>query len=408
MRLQGSLNRKQDLKFRLSAAADLSEPFKALDEAYKRTRRFILAYSGGKDSTATAIVLYKWALNRRPRDLEVIVLHGDTLSEIPAMETWARGFMEEYAAKLSELGVNVITEVATPDPTDTFYWRVFVRGYPAPTFAFRWCVYLLKLEPTRERLSRYHDYILVVGSRDEESVTRAKSMRVRFGTCMVQGSCLGAYLTADNDIPKVAPIRFWSTGDVWAFLSAQEHFNVKPLIDLYLDGSLGVRYGCWHCTLAKAQWGLYLNDKYLYAEALRLLYRAVSDTPSLRTPKEGGYSKLGPLNAKGRAIIFRAIPLVEEMAGERFFYGLDEAKLGEYTLRDLFYRLPEDQADALIKEYDSTDRRVPIGLLRSGESIDGETVNMIVRKVEDIVGNNPFKKELLSITGSLMSKICDC
>jgi len=33
---------------------------------------------------------------------------------------------------------------------------------------------------------------------------------------------------------------------------------------------------------------------------------------------------------------------------------------------------------------------------------------MVVRKVEDIVGNNPFKKELLSITGSLMSEVCNC
>ena len=43
-------------------------PFEALDEAYKRFKRFILAYSGGKDSTATAILLYKWVLERSPED----------------------------------------------------------------------------------------------------------------------------------------------------------------------------------------------------------------------------------------------------------------------------------------------------------------------------------------------------
>ena len=387
---------------------DSSESFKALDEAYEHSRRFILAYSGGKDSTAVAILLYKWVLDRRPRDLEVIILHNDTLSEIPAMEAWARGFMNEYVVKMSKLGVEAITEVASPDPTSTFYWRVFVRGYPAPTFVFRWCVELLKIEPTKERLRKYRDYILIVGSRDEESAARAKSMRVRFGTCMAQGSCLGAYFTIDNDIPKVAPIRFWSTEEVWAFLKAQKHFNVKPLIDLYLfNGNLGVRYGCWHCTLTNVQQGLYLSDEYLYAEALRLIYRAVSDIPSLRVVKNSGYSRLGPLNAKGRAVIFRAIPVIEERIG-KFFYGLDEAKIGRYALRRIFYELPEEQADELIRMYDGTNRPVPISSLRSDESISKETVDAIIKRVEDLVTNNPFKEKLLNITGSLVSKICKC
>jgi DNA sulfur modification protein DndC len=383
-------------------------PFEALDEAYKRFKRFILAYSGGKDSTATAILLYKWVLERRPEDLEVIVLHNDTLSEIPTMEAWAREFMREYSEKMSELGVKVITEIAAPNPTDTFYWRVFVRGYPAPTFVFRWCVELLKIGPTKEGLGRYRDYVLIVGSRDEESAARSKSMRVRFGTCMAQGSCLGAYFTINNDIPKVAPIRFWSTEDVWTFLKAQKYFNVKPLIDLYLfNGNLNVRYGCWHCTLAKVQQGLYLSDEYLHAEALRLIYRAVSDIPSLRVTKSSGYSRLGPLNAKGRAIIFRSIPVIEERIG-KFFYGLDEAKLGRYTLRMVFYELPEEQADTLIKRHDNTDRPVPIGSLRYREKINKDTINNVIKKVEDLINNNPFRDKLLGIAEGLMNEICKC
>ncbi|WP_054856873.1 phosphoadenosine phosphosulfate reductase family protein [Vulcanisaeta sp. JCM 16159] len=156
----------------------IADAFKVFDEAYTRSRRFILAYSGGKDSTATAILLYKWVLERRPRDLEVVILHNDTMSEILPMEAWARKFMSEFTARMEGLGIEVVREVATPEPTDTFYWRVFVRGYPAPTFNFRWCVDLLKLNPTRRVLARYRDYILIVGSRDEESAARVKSMRL--------------------------------------------------------------------------------------------------------------------------------------------------------------------------------------------------------------------------------------
>ncbi|WP_054856874.1 hypothetical protein [Vulcanisaeta sp. JCM 16159] len=85
---------------------------------------------------------------------------------------------------------------------------------------------------------------------------------------MSTGSCIGAYFTMNNDIPKAAPIRFWRTEEVWAFLRAQMDFDVTDLINLYLfNGNMDTRYGCWHCTLARVQQGLYLRPEYLYVEA---------------------------------------------------------------------------------------------------------------------------------------------
>ncbi len=223
----------------------IADAFKVLDETYSRYRGFILTYSGGKDSTAVSILLYKWAIRRKPKNLELVILHNDTLSEIPGMEYWARRFINEFTRRMSELGVEVISEIAVPSPTETFYWKVFVRGYPAPTFNFRWCVEVLKLSPTRGILGKYRDYVLIIGSRDEESGARAKSMRVRFGSCMRTGSCLGAYFAISNDLPKVAPIRFWSTEDVWAFLKTQRDFDVTDLIKLYLFNGMGVGIVHW-------------------------------------------------------------------------------------------------------------------------------------------------------------------
>ncbi len=386
----------------------INDSFKALDEAYGRYRTFILAYSGGKDSTAVAILLYKWVKDRRPKDLEVVILHNDTLSEVPGMENWARKFIKEYADKMSRLGVEVIVDVASPRPTDTFYWRVFVRGYPAPTFNFRWCVELLKIVPTKQSLARYGNYILVVGSRDEESAARAKSMRVRFGSCMRTGSCLGAYFAVSNDIPKVAPIRFWSTEEVWAFLKAQRDFNVTDLVQLYLfNGNLGVRYGCWHCTLARVQQGLYLKPQYLYVEALRLIYRAVSDIPELRTPKSGGYSVLGPLNAVGRAVILNAIPTVEELIGGRFFYGLDEARLDGVTLRELFYELPPREADEIIRKYDDSGRQVPMEVLREGAlGSVSKYVEQILNRVDALMAKgNPYRQEIIMRASEILNRV---
>ncbi|AET32836.1 phosphoadenosine phosphosulfate reductase family protein [Pyrobaculum ferrireducens] len=380
----------------------LEEPFRAFDEAYLKYRTFVLAFSGGKDSTAVAVLFYKWLKERGVRDVEVVLLHNDTLSEIPDMETWARYFMDQFEEKMKSIGIAVRRIVAAPSPLNTWYWRVYVRGYPASTFNFRWCVDLLKVEPTMRALKELRDYILVVGSRDEESAARAKSMQVRFGKCMREGSCLGAYFAVNNDIPKVAPIRFWSLEDVWRFLKTQRDFDVKPLLRLYLfNGNMGVRYGCWHCTLVKRQWGNYIDDRFLYAEAVRVLYRVVSDMETLRTPKSGGYSRLGPINALGRSIIFNAVRRAEELGGE-MFYGLNiEVQLHKlhYTLRVIFYELSEKLADDIISALDPTDRRVSIHNLRDLKSNDGwrEALDAIESRVVKRDVDNRVRERLLEL-----------
>jgi DNA sulfur modification protein DndC len=349
------------------------DAFRVFDEAALKFRTFVLAFSGGKDSTAVAILLYRWLAERARRGEKlpnIVLLHNDTLSEIPEMEEWVEYFVSQFREQVEKLGVKLRVIFARPRATETWYWRVFVRGYPAPTFNFRWCVDMLKIEPTDSSLSRYKNYVLVVGARDEESSARSKSMKERFGVCTGGGSCLGVYFTSSNDIPKVAPIRFWSYEMVWAFLKAQKDFDVGRLVELYRglasSGSLGGRYGCWHCTLVVRQAANYYREEYLYAEAVRLIYRAVSDLAELfRERKEGGYSRWGPLNPLGRAVVFNALRTAEELAGgRRIFYGLDKARIKNLTLRKIFYEMDPEKADRVIAQADPTDRRVPVAALR--------------------------------------------
>ncbi|MEM0468667.1 MAG: phosphoadenosine phosphosulfate reductase family protein, partial [Pyrobaculum sp.] len=77
------------------------KPFHIFDELAKRFDRFVLAYSGGKDSTAVAILLYQWIKERRP-SVDVTMMYGDTLSEINTMEAWARQFSDVYIHKLRD------------------------------------------------------------------------------------------------------------------------------------------------------------------------------------------------------------------------------------------------------------------------------------------------------------------
>jgi hypothetical protein len=74
----------------------------------------------------------------------------------------------------------------------------------------------------------------------------------------------------------------------------------------------------------------------------------------------------------------------------------------------VFYELPEEQADTLIRRYDGTDRPVPIGSLRYREKISKDTINNVIKKVEDLINNNPFRDKLLGIAEGLMNEICKC
>lgn len=363
-----------------------------------------LAYSGGKDSTVLAILLYEW-LKRNKIEGKVnttktiTIIHNDTLSEINPMEEWAKRFMTEYAKKLEELGITVKIDIAKPNIIDTFYWRVIVRGYPAPTFNFRWCVELLKIKPTKASMPNSNSnstnnkkkMVVLVGSRDNESTKRKAFMNKRYYGCPT-GKCTAYYFSMlDN---KVAPLRDWSTADIWEFLRRVTSFNIDELFWLY--GCDEARYGCWHCTLVRKQWGIYSQGKkeYMYLEALRILYRLISDLHELRVKKRQGYSRYGALNATARSILLQLFRIAEEKGkdiGVRL-YGLDEKIEGEgYTLREIFYEFNSKKLEGIVKKIDpyaiASNRYIDLTSLRS----NSRNVTATVSKLKMIVGKERNK-----------------
>jgi len=331
--------------------------------------------------------------------MKITLLHNDTLSEINPMEFWARKFMNEFKEKVEALGNHVEIKIVTPPPIDTFYWRVFVRGYVAPTYNFRWCVNLLKRKPTERAIN--NGTILLVGLREDESATRKNIMRRNYGSCPLSPSkCLGYYFMV-NDMRKVAPLRDWRTADVWEYLRKGHDIGVDDLLFLY--GCEEARYGCWHCTLVKVQWGLrVLDERYMYFEALRVLYRKISDLPELRYEKNKGYSSLGGLNKYGRSIFYHALGSAEELSGVRV-YGLDESKVGDYSLREIFYELDSDVAMKIILSTDvklPRERVVHIGDIRR---VYKKKMSLVLPKIINNVDDN-VKKYLLEILNNIIQR----
>jgi DNA sulfur modification protein DndC len=291
------------------------------------------------------------------------------MSEIEPMEYWARSFMFTFKKLASELGNEVRIKIARPPIIDTFYWRVIIRGYPAPTWNFRWCVKLLKTNPTTTTIGSLTNNYIITGVRELESTERAKLVRQKYGGCALGASkCLAYYFLKFNDKrnKKMAPLRDWVNADIWEFLRSVNDVDISNL--LYLYGCEEARYGCWHCTLAIVQWGLQvLDERYLYWDVTRLLYRRISDIPELRLKKTTGYSRLGALNACARSILLHLMKITEQVSGVKL-YGLDESYYRSSSLREILYELDPPEAEKIITEADprlDTRKRVPISDIRN-------------------------------------------
>jgi DNA sulfur modification protein DndC len=330
-----------------------NESFNVLDKYVGNLNKVAVAYSGGKDSTALALLLLDWVSERGRSDLDIVLVHSDTLSEIPEMEFWAKRFMEVYRdyAKKS-VGVEADFIVTKPKPIDTFFWRVLVRGYVAPTFSFRWCVELLKRKPSKEALSRASNIPILLGHRDDESSFRVSTLARRGVVCpLTAGGCGAYYYNVDENNTKVYPMRSWTAVHVWDYLRLwrTKIGYLDKLFQLYLYGALPARYGCWHCTLIKKQMAHYILGKnYRYLEAARIIFRWLSDLTWMRIPKDKGYSRLGPLTPAARAIMARLIQVTENLSGIKF-YGLDESEVEGYSLRQIFFDISPQDANNLVQ-----------------------------------------------------------
>jgi len=97
------------------------DAFRVFDEAALKFRTFVLAFSGGKDSTAVAVLLYRWLAERARRGERlpnVVLLHNDTLSEIPEMEEWVEYFVNQFKERVRKLGVRLRVVFARPRATE--------------------------------------------------------------------------------------------------------------------------------------------------------------------------------------------------------------------------------------------------------------------------------------------------
>lgn len=233
------------------------------------TRPWVIGFSGGKDSTAVCRLVFE-ALMKLPaeeRSKQVFIVSSDTLVETPLVVGQIHDALSKMRLSALELGLPIeVAHPVNPLLSETFWVNLIGKGYPAPTRQFRWCTERMKIDPMsefiRDKVAAFGEVTIVLGSRIQESASRAQVMRRH----RVEGSRLAKHSSLPNAF-VFTPIDEWSADDVWEYLfsgPAPWGGDHQALFDLYKGSNGGEcplvidtstpscgnsRFGCWVCTV---------------------------------------------------------------------------------------------------------------------------------------------------------------
>lgn len=256
-----------------------ANPFDAIrqniaEEYLSETQHYpwIVTFSGGKDSTLVAHLVFDMLLSLPPmlRTRQVFFVSNDTLVESPLVVKHMRSALAEILRAAEIFRLPVSGDITVPKLQDTFWTLLIGKGYPTPNRSMRWCTDRLKIQPTSgyilQKVNENGKAIIVLGVRKDESATRKASIESH-------KNLENSNLTPHSDLKNALvyrPIADLSTDDVWEFLAANDPpwgGTHNGLIKLYREaaggecpivlsqeeapgcGTNSSRFGCWTCTV---------------------------------------------------------------------------------------------------------------------------------------------------------------
>lgn len=247
-----------DQRLSLSAALDLTA--ESLIQYGQHYRHWAIAYSGGKDSTATvAAVCNLLATGRVPAPESLTILYADTRMELTPLQIAAMRML----GVLRQRGHRVIQVLPALD--SRYFVYMLGRGVPPPNNnTLRWCTSKLKIIPMDIALQQVsaelggEKFLLLTGVRVGESAARDQRITVscsRNGAECGQGWFQEQPPKAASDV--LAPLLHWRVCHVWDWLTFEEHRHGLPtsfVAEAYGGDEaqeINARTGCVGCALAE-------------------------------------------------------------------------------------------------------------------------------------------------------------
>ncbi|WP_419033244.1 phosphoadenosine phosphosulfate reductase family protein [Dysgonomonas gadei] len=296
-------------------------------------KHWVIAWSGGKDSTATmTMIIYLILSGQIPQPESLTIMYADTRLELPPLAISAYNMLEQIKAmNLPWLK----TKIVMSDIDHRFMVYMLGRGVPPPNNqTLRWCTSQIKVVPMQEAIAaefetKNEKVLTITGVRMGESAIRDGRLTM---SCSKNGAECGQgwYMnTLDNKISAtIAPLIHWRVCTVWDWLqifAPQPEYggwDTSMLAQAYggdIANEVNARTGCVGCPLAQndtaldaviklfpSEWG-YLSP----LRKLRPIYREMRDFKyRLRkhgeTNNDGSLSKnpyrVGPLTIGARKI----------------------------------------------------------------------------------------------------------
>lgn len=293
-----------------------------------------IAYSGGKDSSATlTLVVYLIDTGLVPAPKSLTVFYADTRMELPPLAISAEQIMDE----LRDRGIEVHVVRAPLDKRFMVY--ILGRGVPPPNNnTLRWCTRQIKIDPMGDAVAAKLNslegdkpFLMITGVRQGESAMRDRRIEMscgKDGAECGQGwyqQVLPNATGVRGRLATLAPLLHWRVCHVWAWLKhwapTQEYgdWSTSGVADAYGGDEaeeINARTGCTGCPLAQKDTALETilrNPIWSYLaplKGLKPLYRELREPSNrLRQPggerrKDGTLSKnqqrMGPLTFEAR------------------------------------------------------------------------------------------------------------
>lgn len=226
-----------------------------------------LAWSGGKDSTATlTLLVHLIEAGELPQPRKLLVFYADTRQELPPIQVSADLIM----TKLRERDWIKVQVVCAP--MDKRFWvYILGRGVPPPNNnTLRWCTRQIKVDPMTAALEQAisgldGSALMITGVRQGESAVRDGRIRM---SCSKDGAECGQGWYQQvlpeakgirGRVATLAPILHWGVCIVWDWLKVyapRPEFGGWPtaiLADAYGGDDAvekNARTGCIECPLA--------------------------------------------------------------------------------------------------------------------------------------------------------------
>lgn len=314
-----------------------------------------IAYSGGKDSSATVTAIV-WLIEtgRVPAPRSLTVLMSDTRMELPPLFQTAMTVL----AELRKRGVNA--RVVMPPLDKRFFVYMLGRGVPPPSNTFRWCTEQLKIDPMVSALKELRDqhgekFLMLTGVRIGESA--ARDARISISCGKNNSECGQGWFqesTPEAVADTLAPILHWRLCHVWDWLTGlvpagYEHgFPTDLIAAVYgQDENLEThaRTGCIQCNLASQDLALTNIVKrpqwkhFAPLFELKPLYAALK-SPTNRLRKDGSETRtdgtlvsnpcrMGPLTFEARRWGLARVKDIQARAGVDLINAEEESRILE-------------------------------------------------------------------------------